>query len=43
MLLHEGVEAYTKEGPRFIQRLVAKQKTRVKDPWPARYRFAVDN
>lgn len=31
MLLHEGVEAYKKEGNRFIQRLVAKQKTRVKD------------
>jgi len=26
-----GVEAYKKEGPRFIQRLVAKQKARVKD------------
>jgi hypothetical protein len=32
MLLHEGVEAYKKEGPKFIQRLVTKQKTRVKDP-----------
>ena len=31
MLLHEGVEAYKKEGPKFMQRLVAKQKTRVKD------------
>ena len=31
MLLHDGVEAYKKEGPRFIQRLVAKQKARVKD------------
>ena len=31
MLLHEGVEAYKKEGPRFIQRLVAKQKTGVKE------------
>ena len=31
MLLHEGVEAYKKEGPKFIQRLVAKQKARVKD------------
>jgi hypothetical protein len=30
MLLHEGVEAYKKEGPKFIQRLVAKQKARVK-------------
>ena len=26
MLLYEGVEAYKKEGPKFIQRLVAKQK-----------------
>jgi len=32
MLLREGVEAYKKEGPKFMQRLVAKQKTRVKDP-----------
>ena len=31
MLLHEGVEAYKKEGPKFIQLLVAKQKARVKD------------
>jgi hypothetical protein len=31
MLLHEGVEAYKKEGPKFIQRLVAKQRARVKD------------
>ena len=31
MLLNEGVEAYKKEGPKFMQRLVAKQKTRVKD------------
>ena len=29
--LHEGVEAYEKEGPKFMQRLVAKQKARVKD------------
>jgi hypothetical protein len=32
MLLYEGVEASRKEGPKFMQRLVAKQKTRVKDP-----------
>lgn len=32
MLLYEGVEAYKKEGAKFVQRLVAKQKTRVKDP-----------
>ena len=31
MLLHEGVDAYKKDGPKFIQRLVAKQKLRVKD------------
>jgi len=31
MLLHEGVEAYEKERPKFMQRLVAKQKARVKD------------
>lgn len=30
MLLHEGVEAYKKEGAKFMQRLVAKQKTRSK-------------
>ena len=30
--LHDGVEAYKKEGwPKFMQRLVAKQKARVKD------------
>ena len=31
MLLREGIEAYKKEGPKFMQRLVAKQKARVKD------------
>ena len=30
MLLNEGVEAYKKEGPKFMQRLVAKQKLRTK-------------
>jgi len=30
MLLHEGVEAYKKEGSKFMQRLVAKQKLRTK-------------
>jgi hypothetical protein len=30
MLLHEGVEAYKKDGPKVMQRLVAKQKARVK-------------
>jgi hypothetical protein len=30
LLLSEGVQAYKKEGPKFMQRLVAKQKTRVK-------------
>jgi hypothetical protein len=28
MLLQEGVEAYKKEGPKFMQRLVAKWRTR---------------
>jgi len=31
MFLHEGIEDYKKEGTKFIQRLVAKQKARVKD------------
>lgn len=31
MLLNEGIEAYKKEGSKFMQRLVAKQKDRVKD------------
>ena len=31
VLLCEGVEAYKKDGPKFMQRLVAKQKARVKD------------
>jgi hypothetical protein len=31
LLLAEGVQAYKKEGGKFIQRLVAKQKARVKD------------
>jgi len=31
MLLNEGVEAYKEAGPKFMQRLVAKQKARVKD------------
>ena len=30
MLLYEGIEAYKKEGPKFMQRLVAKQKVRTK-------------
>jgi hypothetical protein len=30
LLLHEGVSAYKKDGPKFIQRLVAKQKLRTK-------------
>ena len=32
MLLHEGVETYKKEGPKFMQRLVAKQKARLRTP-----------
>jgi hypothetical protein len=31
MLLREGLEAYKKEGPKFLQVLVAKQKARVKE------------
>ena len=31
MLLNEGVEAYKKEGPKFMQRLVAKQKARAQN------------
>ena len=31
MLLNEGIEAYKKEGPKFIQRLIAKQKSKIKD------------
>jgi predicted transcriptional regulator len=31
MFLYEGVEGSKKEGPKFIQRLVAKQKARVKE------------
>ena len=30
MFLHEGVEAYKKDGSKFMQRLVAKQKLRAK-------------
>ncbi len=31
LLLSEGVQTYKKDGPKFLQRLVAKQKARVKD------------
>lgn len=31
LLLTEGVRAYKKEGPKFLQRLVSRQKARVKD------------
>ena len=31
MFLYEGVEGTKKDGPKFMQRLVAKQKARVKD------------
>lgn len=30
MLLYEGIEAYKKDGAKFMQRLVAKQKLRTK-------------
>ncbi len=32
MFLYEGVESSKKDGPKFMKRLVAKQKARVKDP-----------
>jgi hypothetical protein len=31
LLLFDGVQTYKKEGPKFIQRLVSKQKSKVKD------------
>ena len=31
LLLSDGVQAYKNEGPKFMQRLVARQKARVKD------------
>jgi hypothetical protein len=31
LLQVEGVQAYKKEGPKFMQRLVAKQKARVRE------------
>jgi hypothetical protein len=31
LLLSEGVQVYKKDGPKFIQRLVAKQKARIKE------------
>ena len=31
LFLYEGVEGSKKEGPKFMQRLVAKQKARAKD------------
>ncbi|MGA6987635.1 MAG: hypothetical protein WBZ01_16385 [Terriglobales bacterium] len=31
LLLSEGVQAYKKEGPKFMQRLVARQKVMAKD------------
>jgi hypothetical protein len=31
LLLSEGVQVYKKEGPKFLQRLVAKQKAGVRD------------
>ena len=37
----EGVEAYKKDGPKFIQRLVAKQKLRSKQKtWSAQLLIA---
>jgi hypothetical protein len=31
LLLSEGVQVYKKDGPKFIQRLVTKQKARIKE------------
>jgi hypothetical protein len=31
MFLYEGLQGYKKDGPKFMQRLVAKQKARGKD------------
>lgn len=31
MLLYEGIEVSNREGPKFIQRLVAKQKARLRN------------
>jgi len=31
MFLYEGVEGSKKEGPKFMQRMVARQKSRIKD------------
>ena len=31
LLLSEGVQAYEKEGPKFMLRLVAKQKAKIKE------------
>jgi hypothetical protein len=31
IFLYEGVEGSKKDGPKFMQRLVAKQKARIKD------------
>ena len=36
MFLYEGVEGSKKDGRKFMQRLVAKQKARIKDSWPGR-------
>ncbi len=41
LLLSEGVQAYKKEGPKFMQCLVAKQEARVKDTWPRREHVAL--
>ena len=30
LLLYEGVEAYKKDGPKFVQRLIVKQRLRAK-------------
>src|ERR1017187_1196086 len=43
MLLHEAVEAYKKEGPKFMQRLLAKQKTSVLREYALQTEASVDS
>src|ERR1022692_4316387 len=43
MPLHEAVEAYKKEGPKFMQRLLAKQKTSVMREYALQTEASVDS
>ncbi len=43
MLLHEAVEAYKKEGSKFMQRLLAKQKTSVLREYALQTAASVDS